>query len=739
MEVVEYYMSIHMGIAAGPLDSIQAIIVDKKDAWTGSATTQTDIRIDRSDLFGGLKKEGGVSGTATYLPGDRFQTIPEYLAAKLGLTTDTCPAYRGISSVFFHGGSFAYGNRFSVNSGGFYWRANSPYLPGTWIIASRSPKVLDSSTAMIGPDANGAHIIYECLVNTDWGMGSSSNAINIQSFNDCATTLFNEKFGISFLWTQQETIENFITNIINHVEGVIFVNPNDGLITMKLIRDDYNPDTLFTITPDNAEMSNFQRKLWAETVNEVVVSRTNPESEEKETVTIQDLGNIAIQGGVVSTSKDYEGIRNADLAMFAAARDLRVASAPMASCEVIVNRSAWKVVPGSVVKIRWPEHGMMDVLMRVGLVDYGQTNDSKIRLSLAEDIFSLPQADYHTPPPSGWIDPSENPRPMVYSMGFTLPYMFAASIGTDLASIPYPNVVSGVLGAQPGMDTNQFVLAYEVTNAAGGLVVQEGETLSITSRALIDSELNFEITSIMALNGMTQGSGVAQGTFAILGTHDENMEICVVTNVIGNIITMNRGALDTTPKAWPRDTPIWFVDEDSAIADGELRVGGQSVEYWLLPSTSKGTLKVADANITTATLTDRPWMPTRPANVKIKGIAAGTVDAIGDTTIPITWATRNRTLEDTIALRWNETSVPPETGQTTTITVLDAVGNVLSTIDDLPGTGHDLPSSAFVGKSGGIVRVTAKRDGIESLQGHEIRVMVAEGGYGLAYGLNYGG
>ncbi|MEL4071744.1 phage tail protein [Ochrobactrum sp. GPK 3] len=751
-------MSIHYGICAGPIDELRRIVVDEKEAWVGSLTSSADLSIQKESLFGGIKKEGGVSGTATYLAGDQNQEMPTILATKLGLTTDTCPGYRGISSIFFHNGRalpYQGGTNtepttpieeivqllggMSSGQGGFYWRANSPYVPGTWIEVKRTPKGLGTATAMIGNDANPAHMLYETMTNTDWGMGAPSSSFDIQSFLGSAQTLFNENFGMSLVWTQQTEIQEFATTIINHIEGVIFVNPSNGLITLKLIRDDYDPDTLFTITPDNATLSSFQRKLWSETTNEIVVSWTNPENEETETVTAQDPGNIAMQGGVVSDSKNYVGIRNSDLAMKTAMRDLRVAASPLATCEAVVDRNAWNIVPGSVVKLTWPEHGAEEVVMRVGIVDYGKTNDSKVRVVLTEDVFSLPQGNYVTPPKSGWVNPSQTPTPMLYSLAFTLPYYFVRNLGTDFTGNTYPEVAVGVLGAQTGNDTPEFALAFETMNAAGVPVIEEGATLTSTSRGTLDLAIAAEAVTSVAINDVTQGPGAFIGTFALLGTTDENMELAVITNIEGNIITLNRGVLDTTPKEWPADSPIWFIGENNVISDAETRIGGQSMEYRLLSITSKGMLSYADAGSVEADLTERPWLPSRPANVKINNIGYGLVDAVEATSISVTWANRNRLMEDAVVLKWTEGNTAPESGQTTTVSVFDVAGNLITTHDGLTGTSFNLPKASFGTSSVGVVRITSKRDGLESLQGHEIKVKVANGGYGLAYGLNYGG
>lgn len=103
-EVVEYYMSIHMGLCGGgPPDSINEIIVGEKLAWVGEVSAETAIAVSAPELFGGPKKEGGVGGIAYYLPGGRDQVMPDALARRFGLTSQTCPGFRGFPSIFFVG------------------------------------------------------------------------------------------------------------------------------------------------------------------------------------------------------------------------------------------------------------------------------------------------------------------------------------------------------------------------------------------------------------------------------------------------------------------------------------------------------------------------------------------------------------------------------------------------------------------------------------------------------------
>lgn len=102
-EVTEYYMSIHAGIGAGEFDSLMGLYIGEKLAWSGDVRVETAIPVNASELFGGIKKEGGAGGILYYLPGGRNQVLPEALAKRLGRTSATCPGFRGFASVFFVG------------------------------------------------------------------------------------------------------------------------------------------------------------------------------------------------------------------------------------------------------------------------------------------------------------------------------------------------------------------------------------------------------------------------------------------------------------------------------------------------------------------------------------------------------------------------------------------------------------------------------------------------------------
>lgn len=1061
-QVTQYFASIHFGICHGPIDHISQIIINEKEAWSGTQEAQGTIEISEKQLFGGNKKEGGVEGYVEYLPGGPTQTIPENLAAKAGLTTATMPAYRGMASAWFYEGEFEFGN-----DSGFYWTANSPYLPGVWIKAARASTALNdvhariwrggerdtrtladsdtsstnawrlldisgsllahasvdlsqiivedvrtgevqaeidiaydpmwvvispslvhvlvlggdgvlydysstdgtlidtlalgvdptptgaeggelngtpteivvdgvtylffmvqfrllccsndgsgwahrwtdfdwgffnvggviaagptylairfssgvvsrvpwtagamgasntvdfsgllgwdvTSTEVInslsyipdsdtwffttfpGPiatlnsglsavvasgdtgvstggtnrqpiksrrvqkgtdtaafvytdvvhyfdistcqeieeiplsewslsgdvidagyseeenafvvrfetsdvviflphgefDSNPSHIIYDCLTNTDWGMGAPASAIDFNSFTDAAVTLYAEDFGLSMIWTQQATIEFFISEVLDHIEATLFVSPLTGLLTLKLIRDDYDVETLTEFTPDNSVVTNWQRKLWGETVNEIVVSWTNPENEETETVVAQDLANIEAQGGIVSDGRNYYGVRVKDLAMRLAQRDLRAAATPLASCEIEVNREAWNLLPGDVVILNSPEDDIVSIVMRVGPVDYGKPGQPTVKASLVEDVWALPLAEYTVPPDTLAEETSEEPTAADNTLIVTLPYFVTVNTidaGT-LAGMDYPEVFAGVLASEEGTDGDDFDLYGEVTDGGGNTTFEDIGTKSITSRGTLPDAIDAEVeTVIVSFPDRTQGHGPTVGGFMLIeGDGEDEHELCLVTAFDGSptAYTFQRGALDTVPLDWPAGTPVWFFDPTTVFADSTIRSAAETVDYKVLIRTSLGLLDEASAPIASETLTARPHLPLRPAGVTVNGDDgfSGAVNLVGVNPIPTAWARRNRLTEDAIVLAWDAADVTPEAGQTTTVRLTDLAGNTLHEYTGISGTSQNVDPADFGAEPEGYIEFWSVRDALESLQAFRVRVIVA--------------
>lgn len=732
--VDEYMMTIHFGVCS-EADALLGIYVGEKLAWEGEVTEQTDIAVNNPQLFGGPKKEGGVSGVATWLPGGILQKLSDALASRFGRTGDTAPGYRSFASIFFHGGSPGVG---------FTWAANNPYLKGIWAKVRRAPKGLPAGLSLIGPDANPAAIVYECLTNRRWGMGAAAGVIDYVSFTNAAETLLNEEFGLSLKWTKQADIESFVSEILDHVQAMLYLNPANGKLTLRLIRGDYDEDTLPELTDDNCVVTKFERKLWGETTNEIQVTWTNPENEQEETVICQDLANISIQGQIVSDSRNYYGVRNADLAMQLAARDLRTAGSPLAALEISVDRSAWNYKPGDALRLTYPDYGIDGLVIRVNKIDYGKPEDRRIMISAMEDIFGLPTLGYRSGVGGEWVNPASAPAVMTYIRPFTVPlYILQNELSdVDLSTAEYPEVFTGVLAASENTDTIGYDLLSLSPSATGAGVMSDVGTYptvgySVLASTLVAGEATSLVTGFPNLRGQVQP---AVGRFVFIGNgHDSQMEICLIDQYDVSGWRLVRGAMDTVPRAWPIGTPVWIIDIAGKLIDPTIRAAGETATLSILTRTSLGMLDETTAGRVTYVTNDRPHKPQRPGNVKINGSRLPTFDFLTGTDFTVTWAIRNRLTEPTQISKWDSNSVTPEVGQTTTVKVLAPNGTLLTSYSGLTGTSQVVTRAACGTGNYATVRVVSVRDGIESLQGYEFTVRLSDAGYGYNYGSNYGG
>lgn len=96
----QYYLGVHFVLGLGPIDRVNSIEVDRRQAWVGPAEEE-QITINAPELFGGRKREGGISGLMDLAFGKAAQVANDYLEAAIGVAQT---AYRGATSAILRQG-----------------------------------------------------------------------------------------------------------------------------------------------------------------------------------------------------------------------------------------------------------------------------------------------------------------------------------------------------------------------------------------------------------------------------------------------------------------------------------------------------------------------------------------------------------------------------------------------------------------------------------------------------------
>lgn len=508
-------------------------------------------------------------------------------------------------------------------------------------------EVLSGTVQETYADMNPAHIIRECFTNADWGMGLPGARIDDAAFTEAADILYDEGFGLSMVWSGQSSVETFVDEVLEHIDGVYGVDPSTGKIYIRLIRGGYDLGSLEELTEDDGKITQFNRKAVEETTNEIVVTWTNPDNEGEETVSVHDLANYAAQQTIISSSRNYYGIRSSSLAIRAALRELNKASQPLASFEMQVSRKAWNYKPGDVLKITSAEDGLNALPCRIVKTNYGKPGEMAIKLTLIEDVFEMPESSYIVAEPTLWEPVVPEIAAVSNALVITAPYFaLARTLGDAAASgVTDTEAYSLILAQSSGL----VELFTSSVNAAGNTSYASAGTIEPCGRGTLASGLAQEVTSTVSLSGYS-GIDLASGIFLLIGT-----EVAIVESV--SPLVVRRGMLDTVPKVWAVDTEVWAFDWNADLSDEVEHLVGATVNYRLAPDGQGGDPYIARS----ATLTKRAVRPYRPANVKINTQLWPAV-ITGDLTV--TWAHRNRLVETSVPLKWDEASTTPESGTT---------------------------------------------------------------------------
>jgi len=467
--------------------------------------------------------------------------------------------------------------------GGLGVRTATPPTPnGTYYFyggTSADTTAYQDVAARVDFDVNPAHIIYEALTSSTFGIGESTAAVDTSSFNAAAQALYDEGFGLSALITGQTDLKSFISEVLDHIEATLYLSPLTGLWTLTLIRNDYVVASLPTFTPDNAVVSKWSRKLWGETIGEVQVSFTNPENEKSEMVPAHDLANIEANGTVISDGRNYYMVHVKDVAARLAQRDIRSAGTPLASGEIEINREAWDLVPGAVVKLNSLEDGISSMVVRVMDVDYGRPGDPTIRAGIIEDVFAFTAADYIVPPITLDDPGTEEPAPAAYADILTLPYYMVRRDVDGAWAGAYAESFAAVLVAQAGSDGAEFELWQQVTDPVTGTDFDYVTTLALASRATLIGALAAEASStITGVTGATTGPGLEVGGFLLIGSStDAANELALITDLTAGVYTLRRGVLDTVPRDWSAGEQVWIIPPDLVFADDNAGQGSDSI------------------------------------------------------------------------------------------------------------------------------------------------------------------
>jgi hypothetical protein len=679
------------------------------------------LNLNSPNLFGGNHSIGGIVGFIAFYRGLQTSLPDEYLSSKLPGVNGVAPSYLGLCHAVFYQ---------------VYVGTQTSMFDMSWVV-QRCPDPLVQGNGNINGDANPAWMIYEWMTNQVWGVGIPTGMFDNASFIAAAATLFSEQMGMSCTIDTQSAADSIISDILRHIDAVLYTDPATGLWTLKLIRMDYTVGDLLVLDETNIlEPPEQSRVSWEETINVIKVTYVDRSLFFSERVVQQhESANHATRGTMTALDVDYKCFSNSSIAQTVAARELRVHSYPLMQHKIYVNRHAWALRMGGVFVLNYGQ--ISGMVCRITAINYGALDAGRIEVNAVEDIFGIGLTGYNPPPFPGWQPTSGPPVPPLAQDLMEFPYfmvqpsvsrfVMALAARADATSTWYSIDSSGVDVADNQPFTSYGVLknAYPVNTPvddATGFVLAASPQADCRDLVAIDPSQRYQGLNLCVCD-------------------DEIMAFTTPTvNVDGtvNIAGVLRGLFDTVPQAHAPGASVWFFGDNAGVVNSAPYGTDVTLSVKCLPVNNRGEVAAGLVTAVGITTVSRAQLPYPPGNVLVNGSYYPT-SILGDAVM--TWADRNRVTQGVPPLIQSAASVAGGIEGNYTISIY-INGVLIRTLTGQTGNTFTYTAAQRAIDNSNLTLLTSIE--ITPVNGALVGTsrtvtFLMGGGFGLGFGLDFGG
>ena len=524
-------------------------------------------------------------------------------------------------------------------------------------------------------DMNPAHIIRECLTNSIWGLGYQDADIDDAAFMLAADTLYDEKMGMSLLWDGQKTMQDFIQDVLRHIDAQLYIDRISGQFVLYLIRDDYSVSDLLVLDQSNTmDITRPQRPALGELTNSVTVVFWDQTTGEDGSTVVQDHALARQQGAVVPTKRQYPGFTNISIANLVALRDLAALSTPILTCTIIANREASALHIGEPFVLNRPDVGINNLIMRCQEIYFGNGKTNAVKIVAAQDVFAFPEAAAGANIPNDFIPPTNEPLPSDPRVVIEEPYYelvqeFGQTQVDDNLAI---NPQLGYLLVAGGRQSNEINATLFVDAGAGFI---DSSPLDFVPYNYLESPALGYLDSVV---DVVDGVDIDDLAVGDIGQIDDELVVVQAIASDSSTVTIGRGVLDTVPTEHASGTPIVFWGVSAASDDVEYQ-DGETIDVKIITATGGAELALADAPTDSLTFDSRAIRPYPPGNLKINDEAYPAL-VTGEATI--SWSHRDR-LQQTSGTIYDTTegNIGPEAGVEYNLYLYDETNTLVRTVN----------------------------------------------------------
>jgi hypothetical protein len=570
-------------------------------------------------------------------------------SAMTGKVSDTNGSGAGKSSIYWTDGTQTTANSYAASKTGFagcYPQTALMIMPRVFIgdgcttiptysvLAQYFPDMFGTGYQKIQGEgtnnvsANPADAIYFILTVL---CGIESSKIDVDSFKSVQATLYTEGLGISFVLSSAKSAKDWIDAILTHIDGIFYNDESTGKMKLKLLRGDYDEDSLLIIDESIYDGLEFTRGTQDSVFSHLRITWTSRHiysgtDDGTDTFTWGDATYVCVNPAVLEML-GYNKEKNVDLKMFidmktvslVMSRLKRRAFYPLAVVSFECSPNAYDPLPSDVVKFSNDTLGISEMVIRITEIQRSDCRDQKITVKAIQDIFSLGDEEV--------IDITEDTNEITdYTLDDECQYVTIKDCSAEVA--PDGKAIM-VLAAQPATGT---AMGYKVQIGGQSLGTYSFSgtgtlTAAYVANLLLDTNVGFTITGCVGIESTTNSIGAWQrcGTVAIIDSGGDNWELISVRTITENTdgtFTFSgiiRAMADTPNMTHASGARVWVLGEDIFSYD-PVDVSGLALNAAIsVDVTAFNHVQSSPTTTVSHTYGYRPETPYSPANLTVSG------------------------------------------------------------------------------------------------------------------------
>ena len=642
--VFRYHLDEFLGLPYGPGELLAVYMGDSDLGITPMSGTSEQF-IDKTELWGDNRSAAG-GGYAGYIRFNAGVDSGIIDAVVESITGKVQPGYPNVATVLLY--------RYGTPA----YRGNQVTFKPVSFKYGYYPNPFSAGNHKINGYANVAYFLHELNKNIVWGR-DIGGALDLTAITDMAATLNNEGLGFSrmFIDGGAEAMER---EALDFVDGIRVRDPITGLITYRLVRDDFVVGNLPVLGDNDIADMYIDGSSISVTATELSITYVDvAEGFKRKTITRTNTAARRQLGRRVPLSLEYLGCPDGSIADKIATREARKLTVPKRVGKLWATREVWDWANGDAFVINFTKENLSGLVARVANINRGNVIDvnGRVEIDWVEIPFNYGASAFGDVGSTSTAVLTNAPANVTEYLAFELPDfvtssphklgLFAADPVGDSYGFDW-QIDSASSGTWFTDSAGQFAKEITVSttyNEQALTLILDGEVADAETHTWADISANGY--NLMLLDTANGQEWIAFGT----ASYNASLNETTLTGV-------KRGLLDTYPKSLVATDDSWLFDE-SNISENTFGATDDT-DFRLLDTTAQGTLAEGSATVRDFVFNNRHGRPFLPGNIKIDNVLFP-----ASVTGPVTasWAHRDKTGG---ALRdwYDATDYGPEAGVT---------------------------------------------------------------------------